>query len=64
MSGHSMSAVRRAASALARVAHWSPRIERVSRTYADHQFNGRTHFAAIADEIGPILMEKTLTANS
>ncbi len=36
-------------------------LERVRRSYEDHLFNGRSFFGAIADQGGPILMEKQLT---
>jgi len=35
-------------------------VERVRRSYQDHHFEGRKFFAAIADQGGPILMEKQL----
>lgn len=35
-------------------------VERVRRSYQDHQFAGRRFFEAIADQGGPILMEKQL----
>jgi ribosomal protein S18 acetylase RimI-like enzyme len=35
-------------------------IERVRRSYKDHQFEGRGFFASIADQGGPMLMEKHL----
>lgn len=35
-------------------------VERVRRSYQDHRFEGRTFFEAIADQGGPILMEKQL----
>lgn len=35
-------------------------IERVRRSYRDHQFEGRTLFTSIADQEGPMLMEKHL----
>jgi len=35
-------------------------VERVRRSYQDHRFDGRNFFAAIADQGGPILMEKQL----
>jgi ribosomal protein S18 acetylase RimI-like enzyme len=37
-------------------------IERVRRSYKDHQFGGRGFFASIADHGGPMLMEKRLGA--
>ena len=36
-------------------------VERVHRSYNDHRFNDKAHFASIADHGGPILMEKQLT---
>ena len=36
--------------------------ERVRRSYADHRVEGQAVFAAIADQGGPILMEKPLQA--
>ena len=35
--------------------------ERAARSYKDHRFEGRAVFASIADQGGPILMEKQLT---
>ena len=35
-------------------------VERVRRPYADHRFNGRAYFDAIADQGGPILMDREL----
>lgn len=35
-------------------------VERVRRPYADHRFNGRVYFHAIADQGGPILMDREL----
>lgn len=35
-------------------------IERVRRSYRDHQFEGRAFFTSIADQQGPMLMEKHL----
>lgn len=35
-------------------------IERVRRSYSDHQFEGRACFTSIADQEGPMLMEKHL----
>jgi len=35
--------------------------ERVQRSYAEYRFAGRTPFASIADEGGPILMDRLLT---
>lgn len=35
--------------------------ERASQSYKDHRFEGRAVFASIADQGGPILMEKQLT---
>ncbi len=35
-------------------------VERVRRSYRDHRFNGRAFFETIADQGGPILMEKQL----
>ena len=37
-------------------------VERVSRSYDDHRFCGRVPFASIADQGGPILMNKELTS--
>jgi len=37
-------------------------VERVSRSYSEHQFDGRAPFASIADQGGPILMDKQLNA--
>ena len=36
-------------------------VERVRRSYGDHRFNGQAIFASIAEQGGPILMEKRLT---
>jgi ribosomal protein S18 acetylase RimI-like enzyme len=35
-------------------------VERVRRPYADHRFNGRACFDAIADQGGPILLDREL----
>jgi ribosomal protein S18 acetylase RimI-like enzyme len=35
-------------------------IERVRRSYRDHRFDGRAVFASIADQGGPILMDRAL----
>lgn len=35
-------------------------IERAQRSYADHRFDGRAVFASIADQGGPILMDRPL----
>ena len=35
-------------------------VERVRRSYRDHQFEGRAFFTSIADHGGPLLMEKHL----
>ncbi len=35
-------------------------VERVTRSYQDHRFTGQTFFGAIADQGGPILMDKQL----
>lgn len=35
-------------------------VERVRRSYRDHQFEGRAFFTSIADHGGPMLMEKNL----
>ena len=35
-------------------------VERVSRSYEHHRFNGSSYFASIADHGGPMLMECTL----
>jgi ribosomal protein S18 acetylase RimI-like enzyme len=35
-------------------------VERVRRSYQEHRFNGQPFFAAIADQGGPILMEKQI----
>ena len=34
--------------------------ERVRRSYQQHRFNGRSYFASIADQGGPMLMERRL----
>jgi GNAT superfamily N-acetyltransferase len=36
-------------------------VERVRRSYRDHQFEGRAFFTSIADHGGPVLLEKHLT---
>ena len=36
-------------------------VERVRRSYGDHRFDGRAVFASIADQGGPILMDRQLT---
>jgi ribosomal protein S18 acetylase RimI-like enzyme len=35
-------------------------VERVQRSYATHRFEGRQVFASIAEQGGPILMDKSL----
>jgi hypothetical protein len=35
-------------------------VECVRRSYQEHRFNGRAFFEAIADQGGPILMERLL----
>jgi ribosomal protein S18 acetylase RimI-like enzyme len=35
-------------------------VERVRRSYESHRFNGRAHFASIAEAGGPMLMERSL----
>jgi GNAT superfamily N-acetyltransferase len=35
-------------------------VERVTRPYADHRFNDRAYFDSIADQGGPILMDREL----
>ena len=35
-------------------------IERVRRSYSDHHFEGRAFFTSIADQEGPMLMERHL----
>ena len=35
-------------------------IERVRRSYQDHRFNGRSYFASIAEQGGPMLMDRGL----
>jgi ribosomal protein S18 acetylase RimI-like enzyme len=37
--------------------------ERVRRSYLSHQFAGRAPFASVAEQGGPILMDKALSAN-
>ena len=35
-------------------------VEKVRRSYRDHQFEERAFFTSIADHVGPMLMEKHL----
>jgi len=35
-------------------------VQRVLRSYQEHRFNGRSYFASIAEQGGPMLMEKRL----
>lgn len=35
--------------------------ERVRRSYAEHRFAGRSPFESIAEQGGPILMDRSLT---
>ena len=37
-------------------------VDRVSRSYVNHRFAGRSAFASIADHGGPILMDRSLTS--
>jgi len=37
-------------------------VERVTRSYRDHRFTGQAFFGSIADQGGPILMDKPLAA--
>lgn len=37
--------------------------DRVSRSYADHRFNGRAFFGSIAEHGGPILMDKSIVSS-
>jgi ribosomal protein S18 acetylase RimI-like enzyme len=39
-------------------------VDRVSRSYAEHRFEGRAPFASIADQGGPILMDRALAVPS
>jgi len=36
-------------------------VERVRASYQDHRYEGKVHFASIADRGGPVLMDRLLT---
>jgi hypothetical protein len=36
-------------------------VDRVDRSYQHHQFDGRAVFASIAEQGGPILMDRPIT---